>query len=569
VTICLSWVCRSFVENWSTQIDSTFYVVVEKILVQAFVIVFFSKKNARRETWIRKIFSLRKLTKQKKRKRLEKKRNILVIRRQFARLTNSMKTFENIARWIVNVLSIVCRFCLIFVNRRLRTFDWAWYWWECLRCRFSLFQTFSLRHYHRFLLFCEKEKARRRLESCFHENRRRFELDWVRREEEREKEEKRKEEKKREKERKKEEWRCFRSTNRCEQTARDSSLCSFRQEDVFSFCREKVDNFVNKLKIEDLFSCSFDVLLKSVKKKILWKKVWKKCIEDFSSHRRRRLTHLSFFVEDLLKNFFIVFWRCSYFLLSFIHYSNANTRVIWSNNLFCCFGFFCQQFFQFFIALRLLFIWMTMSRRSCHLRTLKERRKTRHECLSWLMKNWVYTISCLLIHLSYKDRNTCNSIFWTIWLRWCFLRSKRLYHLFWTRFELFFYCSFSLLFLESVFNVFRRFVSFSTIVRRDLELLKHRFWDFSEEHFQILFLNRTSSEKRFASTRCLNYCCKHTQRRWIIWFNHFVDNWHNFLNKIRKFDFVFRFVRSFANDKRCYIVNVFTNDSTKMIKTWK
>ncbi len=124
------------------------------------------------------------------------------------------------------------------------------------------------------------------------------------------------------------------------------------------------------------------------------------------------------------------FWRCSYFLFWFIRCLNANTRVIWLNNSFCCFWFFCQQLHQFFIASRFLFIWMTMFHHFYHLRILKKRREIRYECFSWLMTNWIYTISCLLTHLSYKDRNIYNSIFWTIWLRWCFLRSKKLYHLF-------------------------------------------------------------------------------------------------------------------------------------------
>jgi hypothetical protein len=210
-----------------------------------------------------------------------------------------------------------------------------------------------------------------------------------------------------------------------------------------------------------------------------------------------------------------------------------------------------------------------MFRRFFHLRTLKEKREKRHEYFSWLMKDWIYTIFYLLIHLLYKDRNIYNSIFWTIWLKWCFLRSKRFYHLSWTRFEFFFCCNFSSFYLKLVFSASRIFVSFSTTVRRDLELQRHRFWNFSEYHFQISFLSRTSFEKKFVSTRCWNCYYKRIQRCWIIWFNRFADNWHNFLNKTRKFDFVFRFVRSFANDKRCYIINVFTNDNKTRIQIWK
>ncbi len=76
------------------------------------------------------------------------------------------------------------------------------------------------------------------------------------------------------------------------------------------------------------------------------------------------------------------FWRCSYLLFWLIRCSNANIRVIWLNNSFYCFWLFCQQLLQSFTASRFLFIWVTMSRRSCHLRTSKERREIRHECLS-------------------------------------------------------------------------------------------------------------------------------------------------------------------------------------------
>jgi hypothetical protein len=110
----------------------------------------------------------------------------------------------------------------------------------------------------------------------------------------------------------------------------------------------------------------------------------------------------------------------------------------------------------------------------------KKRREIRHKYFSWLMKNWVYTISCLLIQLLYMNRNICNSAFWTIWLRWCFLRSEKLYHLSWTRFELFFCFNFSSLFLKSAFNELRKLVSRSTRVRRDFAQQKRRFWDLLE-----------------------------------------------------------------------------------------
>jgi hypothetical protein len=95
------------------QIDSTFYVAMNKILIQTFIVIDFIANDVRRETWIRKILSLRKLMKQRKKKRLEKNENILAIRRQFSRLVNFIEILENIARWIVNVNLIVCRRKLI------------------------------------------------------------------------------------------------------------------------------------------------------------------------------------------------------------------------------------------------------------------------------------------------------------------------------------------------------------------------------------------------------------------------------------------------------------------------
>jgi hypothetical protein len=90
------------------QIDSIFYVATNKIFIQTLIVIDFVAKNARRETWIRKILFLRKFMKQLKKKRFEKKKNILAIRKQFFRLVNFIEIFENIARWIVNVNSIVC-----------------------------------------------------------------------------------------------------------------------------------------------------------------------------------------------------------------------------------------------------------------------------------------------------------------------------------------------------------------------------------------------------------------------------------------------------------------------------
>jgi hypothetical protein len=92
-----------------SQIDSTFYVAANKILIQTFIVIDFVASDARRETWIRKVLSLKKLMKQRERERLEKNENIFAIRKQFFRLVNFIETFENIARWVVNANSIACR----------------------------------------------------------------------------------------------------------------------------------------------------------------------------------------------------------------------------------------------------------------------------------------------------------------------------------------------------------------------------------------------------------------------------------------------------------------------------
>jgi hypothetical protein len=96
-----------------SQINSTFYVATNKIFIQTLIVIDFVAKNARRKTWIQKILFLRKFMKQRKKTRLEKKKNILAIRKQFFRLVNFIEILENIARWIVNVNSIVCRRKLI------------------------------------------------------------------------------------------------------------------------------------------------------------------------------------------------------------------------------------------------------------------------------------------------------------------------------------------------------------------------------------------------------------------------------------------------------------------------
>jgi hypothetical protein len=80
------------------QIDSIFYVATNKIFIQTFIVIDFVANDARRETWIRKVFSLRKFMKQREKKRLEKNENIFAIRKQFFRLVNFIEILENIAR---------------------------------------------------------------------------------------------------------------------------------------------------------------------------------------------------------------------------------------------------------------------------------------------------------------------------------------------------------------------------------------------------------------------------------------------------------------------------------------
>jgi chromatin segregation and condensation protein Rec8/ScpA/Scc1 (kleisin family) len=89
---------------------------------------------------------------------------------------------------------------------------------------------------------------------------------------------KKKKKKKRRRKEKEEKW-CFRRTNRCKQAASNASLRS-RQKDVFSFCREEVNSFLNKLKNWKSFSCSFDVSLKSVIKNLV-KKSLKRMHREF------------------------------------------------------------------------------------------------------------------------------------------------------------------------------------------------------------------------------------------------------------------------------------------------
>jgi hypothetical protein len=92
-----------------SQIDSTFYVATNKILIQTLIVIDFVANDVCRETWVRKVLFLRKLMKQRKRERLEKNEDIFAIRRQLFRLVNFIEILENIARWVVDANSIACR----------------------------------------------------------------------------------------------------------------------------------------------------------------------------------------------------------------------------------------------------------------------------------------------------------------------------------------------------------------------------------------------------------------------------------------------------------------------------
>ncbi len=136
---------------------------------------------------------------------------------------------------------------LIFLDRRFEAFDRAWYRWECVRCLRSFVQASSRRHHDRFSFFCEEEASRRRLRSCFVEDRTRFEFCREEKEESEEEEEDDEEDREEERERKKwrrerekwkwRNWRWWReerrrrrssSADRCQQAAWNSDFCHHR-----------------------------------------------------------------------------------------------------------------------------------------------------------------------------------------------------------------------------------------------------------------------------------------------------------------------------------------------------
>jgi hypothetical protein len=112
-----------------------------------------------------------------------------------------------------------------------------------------------------------------------------------------------KKEEEKEKRREKEEW-CSRRANRCKQAISDASF-RFRQEDVFSFCREEINSFLNKLRNWRFFSCFFDVSLKSMKKNLVKKNL--------------KRMHREFFVSSStsIDTFIVLCWRFEKFFYRF------------------------------------------------------------------------------------------------------------------------------------------------------------------------------------------------------------------------------------------------------------
>ncbi len=150
-----------------------------------------------------------------------------------------------------------------------------------------------------------KKEARRRLESYSFEERAELEFSSKERKKEKENEDEKREKKRKEKkkEKKKKKW-YFRRTNRCKQTASNANS-RFRQENVSSFCREEINNSLNKLKNWKSFSCFFDVSLKSMIKNLVKKNL--------------KRVHRRFFISSSTSiDTFIVFcWRFEKFLYRF------------------------------------------------------------------------------------------------------------------------------------------------------------------------------------------------------------------------------------------------------------
>ncbi len=224
-----SYVCRRFVDRFfminQSQIDSTFYVATNKIFIQTLIVIDFVAKNARRETWIRKILFLKKFMKQRKKKRFEKKKEYFRNSKTIFSSRQLHRDFREYCamnrKYQLNFLSTKIN----FINRRFWAIDETRHRWECLWCFDSFFQTFSLRHHDRFSLFRQEEEARRRLESYSFEER--VELESSREERKKEKEdedeEREEEERKERREREREKEWCFRRADRCKQAASDAS----------------------------------------------------------------------------------------------------------------------------------------------------------------------------------------------------------------------------------------------------------------------------------------------------------------------------------------------------------
>jgi hypothetical protein len=169
----------------------------------------------------------------------------------------------------------------------------------------------------------------------------------------------------------------------------------------------------------------------------------------------------------------------------------------------------------------------------------------------------------------YITRNTCNSVFWTIWLKWCFLHSERLYLYFEFNLNFFFitisFCSISSLFLERftfLFYVRQELDSISSNKNVDFEIFLN---DVFKSHLEVEHYTKNNYLQHVVEIVIVNVFNDVKLFNSII----LLNNWHNILNMFREFNFVFRFVRRFASDKQYCIVIALINDNEKNFKIWK
>ncbi len=85
--------------------------------------------------------------------------------------------------------------------------------------------------------------------------------------------------------------RCSSRADRCQQATSNSNFCHHRKMIVFSSFHQKINNFVNKFKI-DYFLCSFDVSSKSMIKNLVRK--------NLKKVRRKILVSSSTFIDAFI-----------------------------------------------------------------------------------------------------------------------------------------------------------------------------------------------------------------------------------------------------------------------------